>query len=470
MNTSAARVSRNPLVTLALLAVSGIVLAQAPGGPGGFGGPGGPGAPGGPGRRPAEPAPTPVVAPIPSIKPLTGPGKVYDSASALWPGKGLDRYNYVADEYLITGTAAGDPYTTRLVIRKPKDDRKFSGLVIAEPMHPAAAAAHAFEYNSLYIMDVGHIAVEIDTTGVEIISTFNPERYGSLKVSQRQVSEILAQAGALVKGPQSPIANLKLRKMVLWGTSASSAMVVNYFPSHRTLKQASMANIYDGFMPTMNNGSGITAVDVPVMVVPTQNEYMEVATSAQDSDEPGRQLRVYEFAAMAHLDSRNTRKRLQQEDCLQPLSELPIDAFASVALHHLLNWVDKGIAPPKAPRVVMDLFTVNDGSLMQLDQYGNAVGGIRSTWVDVPLYKYTMHNPPNPASTGAGSGRMQTPLLCNLSGYQTAIDAATVKKKYGTPANYVAQVEKRLNELEKQGWSLPIYHEIIMNDAKAVKF
>ncbi|MEJ0099426.1 MAG: alpha/beta hydrolase domain-containing protein [Pseudomonadota bacterium] len=28
---------------------------------------------------------------------------------------------------LITGTAAGDPYETRLVIRKPKDNSKFSG-------------------------------------------------------------------------------------------------------------------------------------------------------------------------------------------------------------------------------------------------------------------------------------------------------------------------------------------------------
>jgi hypothetical protein len=470
MKKNFAGVVRMPLLAVVLLATGGMVLAQAPGGPAAPGGFGGPGGPGGPGRgRAPEPPPTPVVAPIPAIKPLTGPGKVYDSASALWPGKGLDRYNYVADEYLITGTAAGDPYVTRLAIRRPKDDRKFSGLVIAEPMHPAAAAAHAFEYNSLYIMDTGHVAVEIDTTGVEIISNFNPERYGSLKVSQKQVSEILAQAGALIKSAQSPIANLKLRKMVLWGTSASAGMVINYLPSHRVFKQASMSNIYDGFMPTMN-GSTITTVDVPIIQVPTQNEFMDLATAAQDSDEPGKQLRVYEFPGMAHLDSRNTRKRLQQEDCLQPLSEVPIDAFASVALHHLLQWVDKGISPPKAPRVIMDLYTVNDGSLMQLDQYGNPMGGIRNTWVDVPLFKYTMHNPPNPASTGAGSGRMQTPLLCNLSGYQTALDPATVKKKYGTPANYVAQVEKRLKELEKDGWSLPIYREIILNDAKAVRF
>ena len=37
-------------------------------------------------------------------------------------------------------------------------------------MHPAGAA-HAFEYNSLYIMDAGHIAVEIDTQGVEPLYT-----------------------------------------------------------------------------------------------------------------------------------------------------------------------------------------------------------------------------------------------------------------------------------------------------------
>ena len=176
----------------------------------------------------------------------SGPGKVYDSASALWPGKGPEQLNYAVDEYVISGTAAGEPYETRLVIRKPKDSRKFSGLVVAEPMHPAAAAAHAFEYNSLYIMDAGHIAVEIDTTGVEQIARFNPERYGSLKATQKQISEILAQAGALIKSPQSPIADLKLRKMILWGTSASSAMVVNYLPSHRVFKLASMANIYDG--------------------------------------------------------------------------------------------------------------------------------------------------------------------------------------------------------------------------------
>lgn len=450
------RIIKHTLPSLVLLLLGTQVLAQ----PAGF-----------PGRRPAAPEviPDPVVAPIPAIKPLTGPGKVYNSASALWPGKDLEYGGYVAEEYAISGTAAGEPYQTRLVIRKPKDDRKFSGLAVAEAMHPAAAAAHAFEYNSLYIMKEGHIAVEIDTTGVEIIAATNADRYSFLKVNNKQVSEILAQAGALIKSPQSPIAKLPLRKMVLWGTSASSAMLVNYLPSHKVFKTANMKNIYDGFLPTMN-GSNIPTVDVPMIQIPTQVEYQDVATAAQDSDEAGKQLRVYEFAGMAHLDSRNTRLRMTQEDCLQPLSELPIDAFSSVALHHLFQWVDKGVLPPRAPRVIMDMYVDNDGSLMQLDEYGNAMGGIRNTYTDLPLYKYTMHNPPNPNTTGAGSGRMQTPLLCFLSGWQTPIAADILRKKYGSPASYVSAVEKRLNELEKQGWSLPVYHDIIMGDAKAAKF
>lgn len=442
-----------PLVLLAFLGLSTAVLAQPPG----FGEP-----------PVVEEIPDPVVASIPQISPLTGSGRVYDSSAALWPGMGVEKFNYEINEYKISGTAAGEPYATRLVIRRPIDGSKFSGLVVAEPMHPAGAA-HAFEYNSLYIMDAGHIAVEIDTSGADQIAAYNPERYGFISLNNMQVSEILAQAGALIKSPQSPIANMGLRKMVLWGTSASSGILVAYLPSHKVFKLGNMTNIYDGFMPTMN-GSTIRPVDVPMIQVPTQREFQFVATSVQDSDEPGSQFRVYEFPGMAHLDSRNTTARYTQEDCVHPLSQYPIDAFTSVALHHLFQWVDKGIPAPRAPRVIMDMFQDNDGSLMQLDEYGNAMSGIRSTYVDLPTMKYTMINEPNPNSTGPGLGRMNTPLLCALSGWQTALPQATLRKKYGNKTKYVRSVEKRLNELEAQGWSLPVYHDVIMNDAKAVNF
>jgi hypothetical protein len=64
----------------------------------------------------------------------------------------------------------------------------------------------------------------------------------------------------------------------------------------------------------------------------------------------------------------------------------------SVGLHHLIAWVDKGIVAPRAPYIEVDGNTANDGSLMALDAHGNPKGGIRTTYVDVPVKKYGVPN------------------------------------------------------------------------------
>jgi hypothetical protein len=280
---------------------------------------------------------------------------------------------------------------------------------------------------------------------------------------------VLAQAGALIKSPQSPIADLNPRKVILWGTSASSAILTRYLDAHAVFTLADGSNIYDGFMPT-SNGSDIQPVDVPMIQVPTQHEYGTGATSIQDGDEPGSQFRVYEFAGLAHLDARNNGARVTQNDCQNPISMLPQEAYFSVALHHLLEWVDKGTVPPRAPRVLMDNYVDNDGSLMLLDSVGNAYGGIRNPYVDLAAYKYTMVNAPTEAAMNAGPGVMGPGLLCRLSGWQTPVARDTLRSEYRSATNYVNQFESRLNELEAAGWSLPVYHDLIMADAHKVEF
>lgn len=405
---------------------------------------------------------------IPEFRPITGPGEAWDSSPAQWPGYGIDEFNYEINEYYISGTAAGEPYTTRMVIRRPANDSDASGLVVAEAMHPIGGA-HAFEYNSVYIMDSGHIAVEVSTLGAGQIGEFNPRRYGDIEISPSQTSEVLAQAGALIKSAQSPIAELNPRNMILWGTSASSAIMTRYLAAHAVFTLPDGSNIYDGFMPT-SNGSEIEPVDVPMIQVPTQHEYGLGATTVQDGDEPGNQFRVYEFTGLAHLDARNNGARVSQNDCQNPISMLPQEAYFSVALHHLLEWVDKGIVPPRAPRVLMDNYVDNDGSLMLLDSNGNAYGGIRNPYVDLAAYKYTMVNVPTEAAQNATAGVMGPALLCRLSGWQTPVAAATLRSEYRSTRNYVNQFEERLNELEAAGWSLPVYHDLIMADARAVDF
>lgn len=430
--------------------------------PGGFGKGGG--APKGGGGKGAPAAnlptvPTAVSLPTLSAK-VTGPGPMYDSAVGQWPGRDVTYYKYDTDEYFISGTANGKPYKTRLVIRKPSDNSKFTGLVLAESMHPAGNA-HGFEYNSIYLMSSGHIAAEILTSGNAQPAGKNRERYADLTMSGDQVNEILAQTGALIKSSQGPLAGMTVRKMVLFGTSASSAVLTNYLPAHMVYRTPDMKHIYDGFMPT-SNGTNIQQVDVPLIQVPTQHEYENVGTTRQDGDAPGDQYRDYEFAGMAHLDARNNLARLPQSACVNPLSQYPMEAYMSVALYHLFRWVDQGIVPPKADRVLIDRNRANDGSLMVLDKVGNATGGIRNPYTDVPIAKYTARNTAAPVGGNA--------QLCGLSVYQTPISKAELKKMYGSKDSYVKKVDARLKELEKAGWSLPVYHDLIVADAKAVDF
>src|SRR6187401_1247775 len=280
------------------------LLGQAPagagqGGPGGrgFGGPGGPGA-----RGPAAPsnlptAPTAVALPTLSEE-ITGPGPIYESVQSLPPGKTLAAAGYQAKEYFVTGTANGQPYKTRIVVRMPSDKSKFSGLVLVESMH-GSGSAHMFEFTSMYTMASGHAAVEILTTApAQNVSATNKDRYKDLQVNDSQRNEIFAQVGSLVRTGR-PLGGVAVRKMVLGGTSQTAGFVIAYLPAHVVYRTPENGRIYDGFMPT-SNGSNINVdVDVPVMHLPTMLEVSAAnITSRQDSDDAGKQYRLYEFSGI----------------------------------------------------------------------------------------------------------------------------------------------------------------------------
>jgi hypothetical protein len=67
-------------------------------------------------------------------------------------------------------------------------------------------------------------------------------------------------------------------------------------------------------------------------------------------------------------------------------TDTPINAgpqqhyVAQAALWHLAVWVTDGMAPPEAPRLRLD----DAGTGYRLDEVGNALGGVRTPWVDVP--------------------------------------------------------------------------------------
>jgi Alpha/beta hydrolase domain len=431
------------------------------------------------GGQAAAPATTPVVSPIATVSPeITGPGKFYETLMELKSTDDLAHFNYVTKEYFVSGTANGQPYKTRIVIRKPGDNSGFSGLVLAESMHPSGNP-WMFHFTHVYSMSSGHIGVEILTSATQGFAEFNPERYKDLQVGNGQANEVIAQVGALLKSKQSdnPLAGLAIRKLILAGSSASAAIVVNYMPAHMAWRLADMKPIYDGFMPT-SNGSNIPSVDVPTIQVPTMREVFQGnGPTRVDSDAPGSQIRVYEFAGMAHIDSRDAAA-YYPDPCKKPISRFPLAVYMSVALNHLFAWVDKGTLPPHADRYYVDYNTDNDGSMLALDEFGNVKGGIRNPYVDVPAKSYHVPNsgaePPikNPHPFIAARGEAAQNQLCGLANYEEPLTASQLKKLYKDKKDYQVKVQQRYDELVKQGWALPLpmLRDVVISDAGKAAF
>jgi hypothetical protein len=113
---------------------------------------------------------------------------------------------------------------------------------------------------------------------------------------------------------------------------------------------------------------------------------------------------------------------------------------------------------------------------MALDEHGNPRGGIRNPYVDVPAKKYGVRNtgavPPitNAHPFIAARGDAAQNQLCGLAGYEIAMTPAQLKKLYKDKKDYQAKVAKRVDELTKAGWSLPVYRDIILADAAAINF
>jgi hypothetical protein len=224
--------------------------------------------------------------------------------------------------------------------------------------------------------------------------------------------------------------------------------------------------IYDGFLLTSTLGNTpLPNVDVPMIQMPTQTE---VATYAQqgngyrraDSDEPGNRFRLYEVAGMPHNNSRD-RPEFQTDPCTLPVTDFHAGAFTALALNYLVDWIAHGKTPPHAPPITVDRDTTTDNSPLALDQYGNAKGGVRNVWVDVPIATYGV--------LGKGKTSAQD-RLCQLAGTETPLPDATLRSLYRNKADYEGRVARRLQELVKEGWFLPEYVDAIKNDARSTPF
>jgi hypothetical protein len=385
---------------------------------------------------------------VPELPQVEGPiPQPFVDGFELAQPESVEEFGYIYEEYLVSGMAAGSSYEVRLLVARPTDLDDLSGHVLVEPKHPIGVP-FVWNFTRLYLMPRGHASVELSTipSTVDLLKSVDPERYADLHVSEDQSSDIFAQVGRLLKSPGPPLPGAETLYMT--GHSRSAGPTWPYMDTHHEqLRLPGGGPVYDAFFPETSRTAArfgpFPDVDVPTLQLNSQLE-VEVVLAQEgidyrkpDSDDPDNPFRLYEVAGMPHHDSR-VNPFYQSEPCDLPLNRFPYKPMVQMALDHLIRWVEEGVAPPRAERISV---IGGPGGEVEFDEHGNAVGGVRSTYVDVP---FATHSPLN---SGADPN-------CLSLGSQLPFSQQKLRSLYRNHGGYVSRVNRRLSELVREGWYL----------------
>jgi hypothetical protein len=437
------------------------------------------------------PAQTPA---LPTVEgPITGPGAAYvDPLEQNFPeGASAAANGYVFDEYFASGTAAGEPYRVRVEVVRPGDTaaRPFSGHAIVEAIHPQGIP-FVWNFTRDYLMSRGHAAVNISVfpNTVDTLKGANEQRYADLRVAADEAndnsniafdhaSDIYAQVGSWLKSEQSPLPGLEWLHMT--GHSMSVGPVWQYMDTHHGEYRLENGDpIYDGFFPettrTASRMGPFPEVDVPTLLINSELEVEEVLVKdgidyrRPDSDEPGEQFRLYEVAGMPHNPSWMHPLLLEDLDiasratavCANPLNSFPYNPTVSMALEHLIRWVEDDEPPPRAKRIKLTGEPGDRDVAIARDEHDNARGGVRSTTLDVPVATHQALNQP------INEDEDLTPGSCLVYGTQLDFAPEELKSQYGDKEEYVNRVNERLEELVAEGWLLEQFADELQDQAE----
>ena len=327
---------------------------------------------------------------------------------------------------------------------------------------------------------------------IDALKKFNANRYASLSFANPNPAEtcgsqnatsateeglhwdMISQVGALLKSKSTtgPLAGLNVQYLYMsshHGHAATYAVAI-----HSQAKLGNGKPVYDGYLlPSWDNPMRLSRcgaapangdlrqivknVGVPVIRVVPQGEVLgSVAARRPDSDEPGDRYRLYEVAGAPRMDKIYFQHLPAVEDQIkagQPVSigkwpfnykctpdidllDYPIKRYIiNGAFSNLDRWVRTGTPPPRAERLALK----NAGTPQvdfETDEFGNARGGVRHPYVEVPIATY--------------SGN--TPGQCGNLAMKVPFDWARLQTLYGTPKNYTDKVAASLDRLLKERW------------------
>lgn len=429
------------------------------------------------GMATAQPAPGPTVSgPIASLGKAGDPARNYVFYATPMD---LAQAGYVEEEYFIAGTATryaiantpGEPkplgtmpYRTRIVVRKPRDPRRFSGVVVVDWQNVTAGYDADIEWAQAgeFFMRSGWawVGASVQRIGVHgfdppnrlsgrALRQWSPDRYGLLDLTaggsvldDSQSYDVYTQIARLVRvsTPGSAFSGLRVQRVYAGGASQSANYLIRYYNSIQPATKA-----FDAFMVTIGGGAPRLDQPTPLMKVYTENEVVRFMVGQRVADTAS--VRTWEIAGAAHIgpaliapDATGQSvlggllgreigpvSPVSARQCLRPHPSAVENWVVHRAAYAALDrWVAKGVVPPAGDRIQTVEPLNKDGSAtVTRDQHGIAAGGIRLPRVAVPTSLNSGEN--RPANDAPENG------FCGLYGTHQPFDAAVLAALYPTP-------------------------------------
>jgi hypothetical protein len=344
------------------------------------------------------------------------------------------------------------------------------------------------------------VVITLAEANLEALKVFDPVRYAPLSLANPTPDEvcvsgragsapetstfedglqwdILSQVAALMKAAPvgGPLAGFPVQRIYL---TAYDGILATYMAAiHPTAKVAGDRPVYDGYIQhrhprlarirrcalapaTDDPRQTLDSLDVPrIRIVPETDVLALYRFRRDDSDAPTDRYRLYEVAGGAHADgafypyqpSVADLKKIgspyaylaawpfhNQCEPEMLLMKTPINTYVlDAAFMNLTRWVRDGVAPPKAERISVENGGTPQARILR-DIAGNAVGGYRTPYLDVPIATY------HTSSKGE--------TFCPELGRTAPFTWARLASLHGTPTNYATKVRQSVVQLVRGRW------------------
>jgi hypothetical protein len=384
------------------------------------------------------------------------------------------------------------PYTTRVVVRRPVNPKKFNGTVIVEWLNVTGLADAGpdwtLTHNELIRDGFAWVGVSAQQAGVTAARdgipplgiVGDPVRYAPLSHPGDSFSyDIFSQAGQAIRDNAAlMLGGLIPRKLIAAGESQSAGRLVTYIDAVHPL-----VHVYDGFLvhsrfatgaalsqaPQADVEAPTTAMirndlNVPVFVFETESDVLNSNTADRQPDTG--KFRLWEVAGTSHydyyglnigpIDTGNGKGAVLSLASMQHppktvpglvtfTCNLPINTGGAhwvldAAVYSLNQWVLKGTPPPHGQLLQL---THKSPVVYARDANGNVRGGVRSPQVDAPIAKLG----------GVGNGGTgPVGKFCGLFGTTVPFKASRIHTLYPNHSQFVTRWDQAAQKAYKGGF------------------